>query len=317
MSNPEVFVGVDVAKAWLDVGWLAGQSLRVDHTEEAIAGLVERLQSERPTLVVMEATGGLETELASALMAVGVAVAVVNPRQVRDYAKATGRLAKTDRIDALVLAGFAAAIRPQVRELPDEDTRALGDLLSRRRQLVEMRVQEKLRLQLAAPVQRASLREHIDWLNASIKRLEIELTHALRTSPAWRDKDDLLEAIPGVGPVTRATMLGELPELGSLSRRQIAALVGVAPFNRDSGKRIGGRAIWGGRAQVRSVLYMAAVAAIRCNPVIKTFYKHLRAQGKPAKLAITACMRKLLVTMNAMLKNGSAWSPTLDTQHGC
>lgn len=317
MSNAEVFVGVDVAKAWLDVGWLSGQTLRVDYSAEAVAGLVERLQSEQPKLVVMEATGGLETELASALVAAGVPVAVVNPRQVRDYAKATGRLAKTDRIDALVLAGFAKAIRPQVRELPDEDTRALGDLLARRRQLIEMRVQEKLRLQLASPVQRVSLREHIAWLDERIERLDIELTHALRTSPAWRDKDDLLKEIPGVGSLTRATMLGLLPELGTLNRRQIAALVGVAPLNRDSGTRQGARSIWGGRAQVRRVLYMAAVAATRCNPVIRTYYQHLRAQGKPAKVALTACMRKLLVIMNAMLKHGSSWSPTLDPQHSC
>lgn len=317
MNNEEVFVGVDVAKAWLDVGWLGGQTLRVDYTAEAVAGLVQRLQSEQPTLVVMEATGGLETELAGALVAAGMPVAVVNPRQVRDYAKATGRLAKTDRIDALVLAGFAKAIRPQVRELPDEDTRALGDLLARRRQLIEIRVQEKLRLQQASPVQRMSLREHITWLDERIERLDIELTHALRTSPAWHDKDDLLKEIPGVGSVTRATMLALLPELGTLNRRQIAALVGVAPLNRDSGTRQGARSIWGGRAQVRRVLYMAVIAATRCNPVIKTYYKHLRASGKPAKVALTACMRKLLVIMNAMLKHGSSWSPTLDTQHSC
>ena len=199
MSNPESFVGIDVAKDWLDVAWLAGQTLHIDHTDEALAGLLEQLLSRPPTLVVMEATGGLETAVASALAAAGLAVAVVNPRQVRDYAKGCGRLAKTDRIDAMILAAFAAAIRPQVRELPDEHTRALGDLLARRRQLVEMRVQEKLRLQRASVVQRASLREHIAWLDERISRLDIELTHALRSSPAWRDKDNLLQAIPGVG----------------------------------------------------------------------------------------------------------------------
>jgi len=316
-SNPESFVGIDVAKSWLDVAWLDGTVLHIEHTEEAIGGLVERLRSQPPTLVVMEATGGMETELASALVAAGMAVAVVNPRQVRDYAKACGRLAKTDRIDAMILAAFAAAIRPQVRELPDEHTRALSDLLARRRQLIEMRVQEKLRLPRASSVQRISLREHIAWLDERIDRLDVELTHALRSSPAWRDKDDLLKAIPGVGSLTRATMLGLLPELGTLSRRQIAALVGVAPFNRDSGKQQGQRVIWGGRAQVRRTLYMATVAAMRCNPVIRSFYEHLRTQGKPAKVALTACMRKLLVIMNAMLKHRSVWSPTLDTQHGC
>jgi transposase len=317
MSNPESFVGIDVAKDWLDVAWLTGQTLRVDHTPEAIAGLLEQLRLQPPTLVEMEATGGLETDVASTLAAAGLAVAVVNPRQVRDYAKACGRLVKTDRIDTLVLAAFAAAIRPQVRALPDEHTRALGDLLARRRQLIEMRVQEKLRLQRASPVQRASLREHIAWLDERIGRLDIDLTHALRSSPAWRDQDDLLKAIPGVGSLTRATMLALLPELGTLNRRQIAALVGVAPFNRDSGKHQGGRVIWGGRAQVRRTLYMAAVAALRCNPVIRAFYQHLRSQGKPAKVAITACMRKLLTIMNAMLKHRCAWMPSLDTQHSC
>lgn len=317
MSNPETFVGIDVAKAWLDLAWLSGQTLRIDHSDEAISGLVERLRSQPPTLVVMEATGGMETDVATALAAAGLPVAVVNPRQVRDYAKACGRLAKTDRIDAMVLAAFAAAIRPQVRALPDEDTRALGDLLARRRQLVEMRVQEKLRLQRASPVQRISLNEHIAWLDERIARLDIDLTHALRTSSAWRDKDDLLKDIPGVGALTRATMLAWLPELGTLQRRQIAALVGVAPFNRDSGKHQGGRVIWGGRAQVRRTLYMATVASVRCNPVIRDFYRRLRAQGKPAKVALTACMRKLLTIMNAMLKHQSRWTPALDMQHSC
>lgn len=317
MSNPESFVGIDVAKDWLDVAWLAGQTLRIAYSDEAVVGLVQRLREQPPSLVVMEATGGLETALASALAAAGVAVAVVNPRQVRDYARACGRLAKTDRIDAQVLAAFAAAIRPQVRELADEHTRALGDLLARRRQLIDMRVQEKLRLQRASAVQRVSLREHIAWLDERIARIDIDLTHALRSSPAWRDKDDLLKAIPGVGSLTRATMLALLPELGALSRRKIAALVGVAPFNRDSVKHQGGRVIWGGRAQVRRTLYMATVAAMRCNPVIRSHYLHLREQGKPAKVALTACMRKLLVIMNAMLKTHSAWTPTLDTKNSC
>jgi len=317
MNTSESFVGIDVAKDWLDLAWLGAQTLRLDHSDEAIVGLLDRLRSEPPTLIVMEATGGLETKLASALAAAGLPVAVVNPRQVRDYAKACGRLAKTDRIDAMVLAAFAAAIRPQVRQLPDEDTRALGDLLARRRQLVEMRVQEKLRLARASSLQRTSLREHIAWLDERIARLDIDLTHALRTSSAWRDKDDLLKQIPGVGSLTRAAMLAWLPELGSLKRRQIAALVGIAPFNRDSGTHRGARVIWGGRAQVRRILYMATVAGIRCNPVLREFYQRLRAQGKPAKVALTACMRKLLTIMNAMLKHHSDWAPGLDGQHSC
>lgn len=318
MSNQESFIGIDVAKDWLDVAWLTGQTLRVEQTDEAMLGLAERLRADAPTLVVMEATGGLETQLATTLAAAGLPVAVVNPRQVRDYAKACGRLAKTDRIDALILAAFAQAIRPQVRPLPDEDTRALGELLARRRQLIDMRVQEKLRLERASAWQRASLKEHIAWLDERIAQIGIDLTHTLRTSPVWRDKDDLLQAIPGVGMVTRATLLAQLPELGSLNGKEIAALVGVAPFNRDSGKHQGERIIWGGRAQVRRALYMAAVSAARCNPVIRDFYQRLRAQGKPAKVALTACMRKLLVIMNAMLKHHSPWMPSsIDLQHSC
>ena len=318
MSNLESFVGIDVSKDWLDVGWLAGQTLRVAHTEAAIMGLIEHLLAQPPTLIVLEATGGLETALASALAAAGLPVAVVNPRQVRDYAKACGRLAKTDRIDALILAAFAAAIRPQVRALPNEETRALGDLLARRRQLIDMRVQEKLRLERASPVQRTSLKEHIAWLDERIDQIGIDLTHALRTSQAWREKDDLLRAVPGVGAITRATLVALLPELGHLNGKEIAALAGVAPFNRDSGKHQGERIIWGGRAQVRRVLYMAAVSAARCNPVIRDFYQRLRAQGKPAKVALTACMRKLLVILNSMLKHHAPWNPSsIDLQHSC
>lgn len=318
MSNHETFIGIDIAKDWLDLGWQpGGHTDRIAHSEEAIAGLCERLRKAVPTLIVMEATGGLETDLASALAAAGLPVAVVNPRQARDYAKACGRLAKTDRIDALMLAAFAAAIRPQVRPLPDEDTRALGDLLARRRQLIDIRVQEKLRLGRASAVQRDSLKEHIVWLDERIARLDIDLTHALRTSGAWCEKDDLLKAIPGVGTITRVTLLALLPELGTLSNKEVAALAGVAPFNRDSGKHQGERIIWGGRAQVRRALYMAAVSAMRCNPVIRAFYQRLRSQGKPAKVALTACMRKLLVIMNSMLKHHSPWNPSIDLQHSC
>jgi transposase len=317
MNTHESFVGIDVSKDWLDIAWLTGQTLRVEHSDEAIAGLIERLLEQLPTLIVMEATGGLETALASALAAQGLAVAVVNPRQVRDYAKACGRLAKTDRVDALILAAFASAIRPQVRPLPDDETRALGDLLARRRQLIDMRVQEKLRLGRASAVQRDSLREHIVWLDERIARIDTELIHALRTSRVWREKDDLLQAIPGVGKVTRVTLLALLPELGNLNGKEIAALAGVAPFNRDSGKHQGQRVVWGGRSQVRRVLYMAAVSAARCNPVIRAFYQRLRSQGKPAKVALTACMRKLLVIMNSMLKHRSPWNPSVDLQHSC
>jgi transposase len=317
MNTHESFVGIDVSKDCLDIAWLTGQTLRAEHSSEAIAGLIERLLEQSPTLIVLEATGGLETALASALAAQCLAVAVVNPRQVRDYARACGRLAKTDRVDALILAAFASAIRPQVRPLPDAETRALGDLLARRRQLIDMRVQEKLRLERASAVQRDSLKEHIAWLDERIARIDTNLTRALRTSQAWREKDDLLQAIPGVGKVTRATLLALLPELGSLNSKEIAALAGVAPFNRDSGKHQGERIVWGGRSQVRRVLYMAAVSAARCNQVIRDFYQRLRSQGKPAKVALTACMRKLLVIMNSMLKHRSPWNPHIDLQHSC
>lgn len=313
MNNHDLFVGIDIAKDWLDLGWHPnGQTERIAHSEEAIAGLCEQLRAQRPMLIVLEATGGLETALASALAAAELPVAVVNPRQVRDYAKACGRLAKTDRIDALILAAFAAAIRPPVRPLLDEETRALGDLLARRRQLIEMRVQEKLRLERASAVQRQSLKEHIAWLDERIKRLDSDLTQTLRASPVWRAKGELLKSIPGVGPVTRATLLALLPELGELSGKEISALAGVAPFNRDSGKHQGERIIWGGRSQVRRVLYMAAVCASRCNPVIRAFYERLRGQGKPAKVALTACMHKLLLIMNAMLKHHSPWNVSID-----
>jgi transposase len=230
---------------------------------------------------------------------------------VRDCARACGRLAKTDRVDALILAAFASAIRPQVRPLPDAETRALGDLLARRRQLIDMRVQEKLRLERASAVQRDSLKEHIAWLDERIARIDTDLTHALRTSQAWREKDDLLQAIPGVGKVTRATF-GAVAGTGQFEQQGDRGPAGVAPFNRDSGKHQGERIVWGGRS-----LYMAAVSAARCNPVIRGFYQRLRSQGKPAKVALTACMRKLLVIMNSMLKHRTPWNPHLDLQHSC
>jgi transposase len=315
----ESFVGIDVSKHWLDIGWEPAQSSeRLAHDEIAINGLRDRLVREQPALIVMEATGGLETHLASALAAAGLPVAVVNPRQVRDYGRACGRLAKTDRIDAQLLAAFARAIRPQVRAPKEEEALELSALLARRRQLIDMRVQEHLRLERASPLQRESLKEHIAWLTERIDRLDIDLTHRLRNSSLWREQEDLLKPIQGVGILTRATLFSGLPELGKLNRKQIAALVGIAPFNRDSGQHRGERVIWGGRAHIRQVLYMATVSAARTNPVIRTFYKRLRANGKPAKVALVACMRKLLTIMNAMLKNNTCWNPSLlDVKHSC
>jgi len=312
-STVEKFVGIDVSKTALDVCVQpSGQALHVAYDEAGIGRIVECLQEARPALIVMEATGGLEIRLASELASAGWPVAVINPRQVRDFAKATGQLAKTDRVDAAVLAAFAKAIRPQARPLKDADTRALNDMVSRRRQLIAMRVQETLRLGTAAsrPLQK-SLNKHIAWLDKQIAEVDGDLSKRLRGSDVWRAKDDLLRAIPGVGAITSLTMLAKCPELGTLNRREIAALAGVAPLANDSGRHRGKRFIWGGRAEVRAVLYMATVSAIRCNDTIKTFAERLKKAGKPPKVVIVACMRKLLTIMNAMLKNNAAWDPKI------
>jgi transposase len=263
--------------------------------------------------VVLEASGGLEVHIASSLVTAGVPVAVINPRQVRDFAKALGRLAKTDVLDAQVLAMFADMVRPTPRPLPDDQTRILSGLLARRRDLVAMLVAEKNRLPRATPMACRSIQAHISWLKQELKDLDQDLGDTLRQSPIWREKEDLLRSVPGVGKVLSITLLAELPELGSLGRHQIAALVGVAPMNRDSGTLRGKRTVWGGRAPVRAALYMATLVATRFNPVIRTFYLRLCAAGKPKKLALTACMRKLLVILNAMINHRCPWSPVLQT----
>jgi transposase len=309
MDKPPTFVGIDVSKDRLDVhARSSGESLTVDHDEQGVAALVERLAALAPTLVVLEATGGMEVRLAAALAAVGLPVAIVNPRQVRAFARATGRLAKTDRLDAEVIARFAEAVRPPVRPLPDEATRHLGALVARRRQLLEMLVAERNRRQAAEPALHEGIDAHLRWLGEALDGIERDLDEAVRGSPVWRAREELLRSVPGVGPVSARTLLAELPELGSLTRRQAAALVGVAPFNHDSGRMRGKRAIGGGRAALRACLSMAAVAAVRAgNPAIAGFYGRLRAAGKPAKLALTACVRKLVVTLNAILRTGTAW----------
>ena len=310
MTKIERFVGVDVSKARLDVQVRpGGEVFAVDNDEAGVADLIGRLQSDEACLVVLEATGGLQERAAAALAAAGLFVAVVNPRQVRDFARATGRLAKTDRLDAAVIAAFAEAVRPEPRALPDAERQALIDLVVRRRQLVEMRAAEKIRRSQLAAALRPRLDAHLAFLDAAIAELDRDTSQTLRGSSAWRAQDDLLASVPGIGPVARAVLAAKLPELGRLSRRQIAALVGVAPFNRDSGQMRGRRAIAGGRADVRNVLYMATVAAIRCNPAIKTFHQRLTAAGKPPKLALTACMRKLLTILNALIKAQSPWRP--------
>jgi len=301
--------GIDVSKDWLDVA-LGEESLRVANEAAAMSSLVERLQTVKVELVVMEATGGYETQAASAIAAAGLKLAVVNPRQVRDFAKATGRLAKNDRIDAHVIAAFGQAIEPQITHLPDEQARELQGLLVRRSQLLGMRVQESNRLALMQGAMRKQIKSHIAWLDQAIDEVNTDLTARLRQSPVWREKDELLRSLKGIGPITSGTLMSSLPELGELDRRSIAALVGVAPFNRDSGAFRGRRAIWGGRAHVRHVLYMAAIAAVRSNPVIKPFYERLIARGKPHKVAMVACMRKMLTILNAMMRSNTPWTPS-------
>ena len=308
MQQEPTYVGIDVAKDMLDVALRpTGGRWRVAHDEQGLAQLVAALAALTPALIVLEATGGLELELVGALALAGLPVVVVNPRQVRDFARATGRLAKTDALDAAVLAHFAEAVRPPLRPLSDAQTQTLRQLLTRRRQLVGMRVAEGQRLTRASAAVRPSIEAHLAWLEQQLGALETELQQQLRSSPVWRERDQLLRSVPGVGEQLSLTLLAELPELGRLNRRAIAALVGVAPFNRDSGRRRGRRTIWGGRARVRAMLYMGALSASRHNPVIRAFYQRLLAAGKPKKVALTACMRKLLVILNAMLKHHTPW----------
>jgi transposase len=314
MSNLEaVVIGVDVSKATLDVAGLSESVEQFRNEPEAMGGLIARVRAAKATLVVMEASGGYETVAASAMGAAGVRVAVVNPRQVRDFAKATGRLAKTDRIDAQVLVEFGRAIDPKITPLGDDESRELEALLSRRAQLVGMRVQESNRLAQALGAMRKHIKTHIGWLDQAIKELDIEITARLRSSPAWRAKDELNQSFPGIGRISSGTFMAMLPELGQLDRRKIGALVGVVPFNRDSGTLRGRRSTWGGRAPVRRVLYMAATSAIRCNPVIKAFYQQLTRRGKPHKLAVVACMRKILGILNAMAKTNTPWNPNFQS----
>jgi transposase len=310
MTKAEIFVGIDVAQATLEIAVRpTGESWQVANDEVAFGALVDRLRELAPTLIVLEATGGIQLPVVGALAAAGLPVVAMNPRQVRDFAKATGKLAKTDRIDAQVLAHFADAVRPEVRPLRDAATQELAILVARRRQLLEMRVAEQNRSRGVPPRIRAQIREHITWLNRCLADLDRELGQLVRSSPVWRERVDLLRSTPGVGPVLSATMLADLPELGTLSHKQIAALVGLAPLNQDSGKKRGKRVVWGGRASVRGALYMATLVATRRNPVIRAFYQRLLAIHKPKKLALTACMHKLLTILNAMVRRQTRWAP--------
>ena len=308
MEQEATYVGIDVSKAQVDVA-VRPTDVRWEapNDEKGIRQLVSRLKALQPAIVLLEASGGLELPLVAALATEEAPVVVVNPRQVRDFAKATGKLAKTDSLDAAVLAHFAEAVRPPVRPLRDADTQVLNSLVARRHQVMTMLVSEKNRLSAAAIAVRPRIEAHIAWLEGELDDLEKSLRKTLRQSPVWREKDDLLRTVPGVGEQLSLTLLAYLPELGTLDRRQIAALVGVAPFNRDSGTLRGKRTVWGGRARVRAVLYMGALVATRHNPVIRDFYRRLLAAGKPKKLALTACMRKLLIVLNSILKHRSPW----------
>jgi transposase len=308
MPDTPSFVGLDVSKGQLDVALRPSEERHtLAHDAAGIDALVVRLRHRQPTLIVLEATGGLERPLVRALVAAALPVIVANPRQVRDFAKATGQLAKTDRLDALVLARFAEAVRPALRPHPDAATEALAALLARRRQLLEMLTAEQNRLSRAPKRVQRRIQAHVTWLTAELARIEGDLDDAIRQSPIWRAQEDLLQSVPGIGPVMSRTLLADLPELGTLNRKQIAALVGVAPLNRDSGTLRGKRRVWGGRAPVRAALYMATLVATKWNPVIRHFYLRLRAAGKAAKLALVACMRKLLTILNAMMKHRTPW----------
>jgi transposase len=308
MNPHDLFVGIDVAKHRLDVAVMPSAQVKsFAHNHEGLQQLADHVRSLRPALIVLEATGGYHRTVLSNLCAEALPAVAVNPRQVRNFAKATGTLAKTDRIDALLIARFAEAVRPEVRPLKDEQVQQLQALITRRRQLIEMLTAEQNRLDTAHPATQRDLRSHIHILQRRLKRIDDDLGDLIQKTPSWQNKNSLLQSMPGVGPVMARTLLAELPELGSLNRRQIAALVGVAPFNRDSGLFRGRRAIWGGRAHIRAVLYMCARTAARFNPVIRAFYRRLRESGKPFKVAITACMRKILIILNTMIKNNEPW----------
>lgn len=307
-DTQEIFIGIDVAKSHLDIHILPdNEAWRIDYNEFELEKLSNKLTSMSPQLVVMEATGGLEYFLASTLMKAGLPTVVINPRQARDFAKATGRLAKTDRVDALSLALFGERIRPEVRLLKDAEQQEFSSLLARRRQLIDMRTSEQNRRSQMTGAALENIKEHLAWLDKNIKDVDKDLGSKVSNSPAWQARKELLLSFKGVGAVTTFTLLASLPELGTLNRKKIAALVGVAPLNRDSGSMRGKRMVWGGRASVRSVLYMAALVASRSNVVIKEFYDRLVQAGKPKKVALTACMRKVLTILNAMVRDKQPW----------
>ena len=304
----QIFVGIDVSKAWLDIAvHEKEETFRASNDEIGIASLVKRLKKLKASLIVLEPTGGFEMLVVAQLTHAGLPVAVVNAKRVRDFARATGQIAKTDKLDAKVLAHFAAAVRPAIRSLRTEQEEQLTALMTRRRQVIDMLTVEKNRLVTVRAKMRTEIEAHLQWLSNSLKKLDQEIEEFVESLPVWKDKDALLQSVPGVGHVSSATLLAMLPELGLLNRQEIAALVGVAPVNKDSGKKRGRRRVYGGRADVRSVLYMAALSAKKFNPVIRKFYERLIQHGKEKKVALTACMRKLLVILNAMLRSNQPW----------
>ena len=316
MTPTPVFVGLDVAKATLDVALRpSGEQWQVPNDEAGVAVLVDRLRPLGPALVVCEATGGFERAAIAMLAAAGLPVVVANPRQIRDFARATGQLAKTDQIDAAILALFAERVRPAPRALPTDAAQLLDALLTRRRQLLEMLVAEKNRLGFAPRPLHKGIQQHIRWLERQLDDVTKDLADQIERSPVWRAKDDLLQSVPGVGAIVSAVLLAELPELGTLSHKQIATLAGVAPLARDSGTLRGKRMVWGGRAGVRTALYLAALCGRRWNPQLRRFYERLLAAGKPKKVALIACARKLLTILNAMMRDQARW--TSNVQYSC
>jgi len=303
-----LFIGIDVSKEGLEVAaGAAGETWSVENNPTGLASLKDKLQALKPELIVLESTGGFEALALAELYAAGLKVARVNPGRVREFAKSIGQFAKTDHLDAHLLARFAEAVHPEASILPDENAQYLAALINRRRQLLEMQVAEQNRLQTAPKTMRERIHKHLDWLKTEIRELDKELDDFIQSSLLWKEKGDLLRSVPGVGPITTFTLLAELPELGTLDRKAIAALVGVAPFNQDSGHHTGKRHIHGGRPAVRSILYMATLCATRFNPVISSFYQHLLKAGKLPKVALVACMRKLLTILNAILRTRSLW----------
>jgi transposase len=307
-KSTEIFVGIDVSKAKLDIAiWDSEVSWNLRNEAEGWHELVKRLKACKPTLIVIEASGGLEQSLVAELSLENLPVAVVNPTRVRNFARSTGQWAKTDKLDARMIAHFAQAIRPKVRPLRTTEEERLNALVTRRRQVIQILVAEKNRKATTHGSLQERVQQHIDWLESELQDLDREIEHFIQESPDWQEKAALLRSVPGIGPVTASTMLAELPELGTRNRQQIAALVGVAPVNKDSGKKRGKRRVFGGRAPVRRALYMATLVATRSNPIIRRFYERLLANGKEKKVALTACMRKLLVILNSMIRHNQPW----------